>query len=69
MAKQTKVTYDVLFAADYFVMVTTVEMPASPDKRDVEEQAWYRLTEVYGASWVLETKSNINQVSIEEAKE
>ena len=64
--KQTKTTYDVLFAADHFVMVTTVEMPASPDRRDIEEQAWYRLTEVYGATWVLETKGFINQVSIQE---
>jgi len=65
--KQTKTTYDVLMAADHFVMVTTVEMPHTPDKRDIEEQAWYRLTEVYGATWVLETKGFINQVSIEEA--
>ena len=64
--KQTKTTYDVLFAADHFVMVTTVEMPASPDKRDIEEQAWYRLTEVYGATWVLETKGFINQVTMQE---
>ena len=64
--KQTKTTYDVLFAADHFVMVTTVEMPATPDKRDIEEQAWYRLTEVYGATWVLETKGFINQVTMQE---
>ena len=66
MAKQTKLTYDVLMAADHFIMVTTVEMPHTPDKRDIEEQAWYRLTEVYGATWVLETKGFINQVSIQE---
>ena len=66
--KQTKTTYDVLFAADHFVMVTTVEMPASPDRRDIEEQAWYRLTEVYGATWVLETKGFVNQVSIQEVE-
>ena len=64
--KQTKVEYDVLFVADHFVMVTTVEMPHTPDKRDIEEQAWYRLTEVYGATWVLETKGFINQVTMQE---
>ena len=64
--KQTKTTYDVLFVADHFVMVTTVEMPHTPDKRDIEEQAWYRLTEVYGATWVLETKGFINQVTMQE---
>jgi len=63
--KQTKLTYDVLMAADHFIMVTTVEMPATPDKRDIEEQAWYRLTEVYGATWVLETKGFVTRVSIE----
>jgi len=52
-------------AADHFIMVTTVEMPATPDKRDIEEQAWYRLTEVYGATWVLETKGFVTRVSIE----
>lgn len=64
--KQTKTTYDILMMADHFIMVTTVEMPATPDKRDVEEQAWYRLTEVYGATWVLETKGFVTRVSIEE---
>lgn len=59
------ITADVLFAADHFVMVTTVQTPYSPDQRDVENAAWARLSEEYGIDWVGMTKQFINQVSIE----
>lgn len=59
-------TYDVLFMADHFVMVTTIQMHASPDKRDMEKVAWKRLADEYGDEWVDSTKSFVKQVSIEE---
>jgi len=58
--------YDVLFMADHFVMVTTIQMDYSPDKRDMESTAWKRLADEYGDEWVETTKSFIKQVSIEE---
>jgi hypothetical protein len=56
---------DVLFVADHFVMVTTIEVDYSPDTRDIEKAAWDRLSEQYGIDWVGMTKQFINQVSIE----
>jgi RNase P/RNase MRP subunit POP5 len=58
--------YDVLTAADHFVMVTTVIMDEALDKRDIENAAWKRLADEYGDEWVETTKSFIKQVSIEE---
>jgi hypothetical protein len=60
-----KINTDVLFMADHFVMVTTIETEYSPDQRDVEKAAWERLTNEYGDKWVNATKSFIKQVSIE----
>ena len=59
------ITTDVLFAADHFIMVTTIETPYSPDQRDVEQAAWERLADEYGVDWVNMTKPFIKQVSIE----
>ena len=42
MNKLTK-NYDVLFLADHFVMVTTVETIPSVDNRDIEKAALIRL--------------------------
>lgn len=56
---------DVLFMADHFVMVTTIEIDYSPDHRDVENAAWDRLGAEYGIDWVGMTRQFINQVSIE----
>jgi len=56
---------DVLFMADHFVMVTTVETDYSPDQRDVEREAWNRLSAEYGIDWVAMTQRYINNVSIE----
>jgi len=59
------ITTDVLFAADHFIMVTTIETIFSPDSRDVEAAAWERLADEYGVDWVNMTKPFIKQVSIE----
>lgn len=59
------ITVDVLFAADHFIMVTTIETQFSPDSRDVEQAAWERLADEYGVEWVNTTKPFIKQVSIE----
>jgi hypothetical protein len=59
------ITTDVLFAADHFIMVTTIETTYSPDSRDVENAAWERLADEYGVDWVNITKPFIKQVSIE----
>jgi hypothetical protein len=61
----SKINTDVLFMADHFVMVTTIETEYSPDQRDVEQAAWKRLADEYGDEWVDATKSFIKQVSIE----
>ena len=64
-----KINTDVLFMADHFVMVTTIETDYSPDSRDVEQAAWKRLADEYGDEWVDATKSFIKQVSIEVVEE
>ena len=56
---------DVLFIANHFVMVTTVETDYSPDQRDIEREAWNRLSAEYGIDWVAMTQRYINNVSIE----
>jgi len=59
------ITTDVLFAADHFIMVTTIETIYSPDHRDIENAAWERLADEYGVDWVNMTKPFVNKVSIE----
>ena len=59
--------YDILFMADHFVMVTTIITDESPDKRDMENNAWKRLADEYGDEWVSMTKPFINQVSLQPA--
>lgn len=59
-------TYDVLFMADHFIMVTTVESQIKLyDIRDAEALAWKRLSDMYGEVWVMETKSHVNEVTVE----
>ena len=60
---------DVLFMADHFVMVTTIETDYSPDTRDIEKAAWDRLCAEYGIDWVGMTRQFIKQVSIEVVQE
>ena len=59
------ITTDVLFAADHFIMVTTIETIYSLDHRDIEDAAWERLADEYGVDWVNMTKPFVNKVSIE----
>ena len=63
------ITADVLFMADHFVMVTTIEVDYSPDQRDIEKAAWDRLSAEYGIDWVGMTRQFIKQVSIEVVQE
>jgi hypothetical protein len=63
------ITTDILFAADHFIMVTTIETIYSPDHRDIENAAWERLADEYGVDWVNMTKPFIKQVSIEVVKQ
>jgi hypothetical protein len=63
------ITTDILFAADHFIMVTTIETIYSPDHRDIEDAAWERLADEYGVDWVNMTKPLIKQVSIEVVKQ
>lgn len=58
-------TYDVLFMHDHFVLVTTVEMYATLDKRDIEEVALKRLADEYGETFAEIVKSS-KQVTIED---
>jgi len=65
----SNIIVDVLFMADHFVMVTTIETEFSHDTRDVEKTAWDRLGAEYGVDWVGMTRQFINQVSIEVVQE
>jgi hypothetical protein len=65
----SNIIVDVLFMADHFVMVTTIETEFSHDTRDVEKAAWDRLGAEYGIDWVGMTRQFINQVSIEVVQE
>jgi hypothetical protein len=56
---------DVIFAADHFVMVTTIESDNDMDMRSAEHAAWERLVDEYGVDWVNTTKKLINTVSVE----
>jgi len=62
---EPSIVCDVLFMADHFVMVTTIETVYSPDTRDIERAAWDRLGAEYGIDWVGMTKQFIKQVSVE----
>jgi hypothetical protein len=59
------ITTDVLFVADHFIMVTTVETMPSLDTDTAVLAAWERLADEYGVNWVNTTKSLIKRVSIE----
>lgn len=59
-------TYDVLFMADHFVMVTTIETIERYDRRDIEADALKRLADEYGQEFADNIKSYTKQVSVEE---
>jgi hypothetical protein len=64
-----KIITDVLFMADHFVLVTSIETDYSPDSRDVEQAALKRLADEYGDEFVAIVKSATKQVSIEVVQE
>lgn len=64
-----KITTDVLFMADHFVLVTTVETDYSPDNRDIEKAALKRLADEYGDEFVAMLKLATKRVSIEVVQE
>lgn len=58
--------YDVLFVADHFILVTTIETIERHDRRDIESDALKRLADEYGQEFADSIKSYTKQVSIEE---
>ena len=59
------ITTDVLFVADHFIMVTTVEATHNLDTDAAVDAAWERLADEYGVDWVNTTKSFVTRVSVE----
>jgi hypothetical protein len=43
--------YDILFLADHFVLVTTVEMAGPSSEGDIEDEAVERMATVYGVDF------------------
>lgn len=58
--------YDILFMADHFVLVTTVEMAGPAQEEEVEEQALERMASEYGADFANILKE-CSRVSVTEA--
>jgi hypothetical protein len=58
--------YDVLFLADHFVLVTTVEMTAPASEEQVEHEALERMASEYGADFANILKE-CGRVSVTEA--
>jgi len=58
--------YDILFAADHFVLVTTVEMVAPAEEEEIEHQALERMASEYGADFA-NTLKEYSRLSITEA--
>jgi hypothetical protein len=58
--------YDVLFLADHFVLVTTVEMVGPAQEEEIEEQALERMASEYGADFANILKE-CGKVSVTEA--
>lgn len=58
--------YDILFMADHFVLVTTVEMAGPAQEEEVEEQALERMASEYGADFANILKG-CSKVSVTEA--
>jgi hypothetical protein len=58
---------DVLFVADHFVMVTTVETKKLMSNEQVIKLAWKRLADEYSYDWIQNTRLFIKSISVEEA--
>ena len=61
-----KVTYDVMFVADHFIMVVPVETVKRYDNRDVEKDALTLLSSHYGEEFMLKVKTAAFKVGVEE---
>jgi len=59
------ITVDVLFQTEDFILVTTCEMPYTPDQREVEKAALAKIALTYGKEWADTLKANALRVSIE----
>lgn len=60
------INYDVLFLADHFVLVTTVEMTAPALEEQVEHEALERMAIEYGAEFA-NTLKECGRISVTEA--
>lgn len=58
--------YDILFLANHFVLVTTVEMTAPATEEQIEQEALERMASEYGADFANILKE-CSRVSITEA--
>ena len=58
--------YDILFAADHFVLVTTVEIITPAEEEEIEHQALERMASEYGADFA-NTLKKYSRLSITEA--
>lgn len=58
--------YDILFLANHFVLVTTIEMAAPAQEEEIEEQALERMASEYGADFANILKE-CSRVSVTEA--
>jgi hypothetical protein len=56
---------DVLFVADHFIMVTTIETDETTDQHEIENAAWDRLSAEYGTDWADTTRQFTNKVLVE----
>jgi hypothetical protein len=56
---------DVLFVADHFIMVTTIETDETTDQHEIENAAWDRLNAEYGTDWADTTRQFTNKVLVE----
>jgi uncharacterized membrane protein (UPF0127 family) len=58
--------YDILFLADHFVLVTTVEMATPASEEQIEQEALERMASEYGADFANILKE-CSRVSVTEA--
>jgi hypothetical protein len=58
--------YDILFLANHFVLVTTVEMAAPATEEQIEQEALERMASEYGADFANILKE-CSRVSVTEA--
>jgi len=57
--------YDVLFMADHFVLVTTVEIPTFAQEVEIEHEAIERIASEYGVDFA-NTLTECSKISIQD---